>query len=127
MKPLPLAARTHNRTQRDFCRWCGNDGIVVAQTRNAQAGAWAIERGIHPPAGSVYEEMAPCPYCELGFKLEFQEKGVWAPDGFWRGRDEVDLIPLHPTGQPQPLPLGEARTRARELARAVVGHFADPA
>lgn len=34
-------------------------------------------------------ELAPCPACERGKRLEFPEarRGIWGTDGFWRGRD----------------------------------------
>lgn len=106
MKPIPFESRTKNQTERDFCRWCGNDGVVVAAVRPVTQTAWAKTRAekktrseagatFTPPDGAVYEEMAPCPYCEVGYKLEFQKDSPWFPDGYWRGRDQVDLQPLH--------------------------------
>lgn len=71
------------------CTHCGDDGQVLVATR--------------PPG---FEEMAPCPHCVKGYRIEFgfgvkknqREEvidawhqnpggGPWGRDGFWRGRD----------------------------------------
>lgn len=103
MKSLPYEARTKNVGAKDFCRWCANDGYVVVALRAAEPMAPLPQC---KPVGE-YEEMAPCPYCQAGYREEFptpasdNSKPVtapWGPDGFWRGQDLVDLVPLYPSG-----------------------------
>lgn len=102
MRYLPFEEREFkNYTQDVNCPHCV-DYLVV----------YMIQQ---PPYG---EEMAPCPYCERGYRLEFgygksrdgkefrSANPPWGAEGFWRGR-EVPVPPesrLGYLGQRQPIP-----------------------
>lgn len=101
--------RVHNWHGKDVpgpffdCGWCGNDGIVFV--------GWSR-------CGT--DQMAPCPYCEVGFRAEFGKRvdgrGAWGSDGYWRGRQTGGLERL---GRYEPLPVAENRSRLRALAARV--------
>lgn len=127
MKQLPKEARNQNVTGRQECRWCGDIGYVTVYTRIVKS-AWVMSRtrpngdGTLPHDG-IQEEAGPCPYCEAGFREEFPvpkdgnrhpTKPPWGEDGFWQGRDVVDIDPVYPKGF-SPLPLEENIVRIREL------------
>lgn len=110
MKTLDKAQRIPNMTGNDRCRWCLDDGLVVAQTRGP------------------YDEMGPCPFCQKGYLLEFgdgsQKKLQW-PDGFWQGRPPTGIVPLD-SGQP-PLSREENARRMRALLQSMHGAFEEAA
>lgn len=110
MKPLAQEARNKNVSGNEFCRWCGDHGYVTVFTRSVKS-AWTMQRtrpnadGTSPHDG-VEEEYGPCPCCEAGFREEFPvprdtnkhpTKPPWK-DGFWQGREVVDLMPMYPKG-----------------------------
>lgn len=121
MKPLPKEARTKNVSEHEFCRWCGDSAWVVARLRPAVSGYWSKKRGIQ--ANGWYEELAPCPYCESGYREEFPEpssknphpsKPPWDSRGYWRDVDEIELEPVFPSGF-KPLSAEENARRMRDL------------
>ncbi len=74
--------RTLNLTGKQFCTRC-EDGFAITGTR---------QFGDRPMI-----EYGPCPYCELGARLEFPTgtkgpkgepgaKPSWGRDGYWQGR-----------------------------------------
>ncbi len=77
------------------------------------------------PHAATFEQSAPCPFCEAGFREEFPIPKAdnkrpttppWGPEGFWRGRDpmESEIQPAYPKGF-APLPIEENARRMREL------------
>lgn len=130
MKPVPREARTRNlspaRHRREQCWYCDDTGWVVVQTRPAQR--FALNGRIHEPAeGACYEEMAPCPFCERGYGLEFPAadanvKPPWGIDGFWQGRDIPEIEPMR---RGAPMPPAEQAKRMRELRQLMGGAAKD--
>ena len=113
MNSVPLEARTENRSKsgRVRCRYCGDQGQLVVSTRDPQP--TIIGGNIRQAsAGEVFEEYGPCPFCLLGWRLEF-ESGCWGPDGFWQGQDIAEIRPLF--GEAKVLPFAENARRMREL------------
>jgi hypothetical protein len=131
VKLIPNEARSKNVTRHDFCSWCADTGYVVANRRPAVASAWMKKRELQ--ADGWYEEVAPCPYCEAGYREEFPEpapsnkypsKTLWGPDGYWRGIESADLDPLY---RPRSAPLSRQENRGRWAELAVkVGFIAKP-
>lgn len=129
MKPLPKEARNKNVTGNHPCRWCEDTGYVVVGSR-VEKSAWVMSRkrlnaNDAIPHEGTFEEYAPCPYCEAGFREEFPvpkadnkrpTKPPWGEEGFWRGRDpmEAEIQPARPHGF-VPLPIEENTRRMREL------------
>jgi hypothetical protein len=72
--PTPEPERADNLTSNEHCRYCCNDGWVIAGTST-----WM---------GASFEVAAPCPACLRGHKIEFSKDGRWrwGPEGYWRGR-----------------------------------------
>ncbi len=125
MKPIGKEARITNVTGSAFCRWCGGDGYVHVSSRPFKS-AWNMTRekpnsgGSMPYEGASYAEHAPCPFCEAGFREEFPvpkstnkhpTKPPWGEDGYWKGREPVDLKPMYSEPHPSLLELtpGEMR------------------
>jgi len=75
MKPLPKEARAQNIHGDAVCNYCVEGQVVVTA-----------------PEGGYGEGYGPCPFCEKGLRLEFS--GVWDSDGFWQGREVLDLQPV---------------------------------
>lgn len=110
MKTLGKDERTANITDRECCRYCADDGLVVVQTRGP------------------FEEMGPCPFCQQGYLLEFGDPGQsskreW-PNGFWQGRPPTGIVPLEEEGS-RPLSQEENARRMRELMARMVGVTVD--
>lgn len=144
MKPIPNESRSKNVTGSATCRWCGDDGYVVAFMRplgqswselSARLGnPNSVPRGSKKnphwlPEEQFFEEMAPCPYCEAGYREEFPvpkssnahpTSPPWGPDGFWAPRDYVEIQPLYPKGF-HPLSRDENSRRWRELRANIAG------
>jgi hypothetical protein len=129
VKPVPNESRHKNVTGEETCRWCADTGYVVVLLRPAKASLWAQQRGIQP--SGFYEELAPCPYCEAGFREEFPQPGAknkhptsspWRKDGYWaRQSAEFDAPePQAMYGRPfEPLPAEENKRRMLELAEQI--------
>lgn len=88
MKPLPAEARIANITSKPdwnkhvaLCKHCGDTGAVTAMLRRY--------------GEDFIEELAPCPYCQLGYRLEHSHYGT---EGYWQGREAYDIKPLYPNG-----------------------------
>jgi hypothetical protein len=66
--------RIQNVSEDEHCRFCcSSPGLVFVGTELWQ--------------GADYDQVGPCPACELGQKLEFPPKfAQWGPRGFWQGR-----------------------------------------
>jgi hypothetical protein len=71
--------------------------------------------------------MAPCPYCESGYREEFpKQDGNHRPtkvpwyDGFWSQKEseDINLEPLYPHGRTE-LPVEENRAKMEELMERV--------
>ena len=126
MKALPIEARTKNvGAGAEFCRWCGNDGYVTVNVRPAER---ATIRPNRDPEGG-YDEVAPCPYCQAGYREEFPvpktgnahpTKTPWGADGYWRGAETATLQPLYAKGF-HPLTKEENRQRWRDELGPVIG------
>lgn len=86
---------TPPKQQRERCFTCHDEGQVVAATRVETFNGRSAE----------VEEMGPCPYCELGYKIEYQPGSPWGDAGFWQGREQppratfVSAPPMTPAGQ----------------------------
>ena len=122
MERVPLEARIKNRTGKERCRWCAGNGYVVVQTRKPDRVRVAGTR-IQGEASteSFHDEMGPCPFCESGFAEEFPDtskdtsiRPPWGEEGFWKGRQPVELVPLE-AADARPLPPAVQRERLREL------------
>lgn len=61
-KPPPSTNRSAATTA---CVTCGGDRFVVVRLRSPVQTMWMWERNIQPAHDSFYEEMAPCPDCNL--------------------------------------------------------------
>lgn len=84
-----------NRTEptgKVMCRHCADDGFVVVWTRPV------VPSVACPRAVGEVDEMGPCPFCEVGLRVEFppadpksgfQRTGPWGPSGFWGSRQEM--------------------------------------
>lgn len=90
MKALPYEARIPNiddhpkwREEVALCDHCGDTGVVVAMLRRH--------------GEEFIEEMAPCPYCQLGYNTEFKTN-TWGREGYWQGRSQAALQPMYPNG-----------------------------
>lgn len=53
------------------CPTCQDDRFVVVSIRKPMKSQWTEERGLTPPEGAVYEEMAPCPDCNAAADGDF--------------------------------------------------------
>lgn len=125
MKDVPKDARKRNVTGPAECQFCADTGYATVQTRTVMS-AWALARkppnadGSMPHEG-VFEEVAPCPFCEAGFREEFpvpraDNKRATSPpwrDGYWQGREPVEIEAV---GSGSPLSQAENARRMRELA-----------
>ena len=104
--------RTRNVSERETCDWCFDEGLVTVGTR---------------PEGNGHLDMyGPCPYCEIGLKIEFPEKSrrpPWGPEGYWQGRDP-GLTKPKPEGKP--LSKQENALRAKLLLMRWAGADVDP-
>lgn len=132
MKAIPYEARTKNVDGHDDCRWCASDGYVTVAIRPA-AGS-PVRPECKPRTGyGAYDEMAPCPFCQAGYREEFPvprpgnprpTKPPWGDDGYWRGRDVGEVVtPLYPAGS-KPLSKDENRRRWRDDLGSVLGRVA---
>lgn len=74
--------RLTNFTGSETCHACRNG---LAQT------GWRTQGTGQVP------EYGPCPFCELGDRMEFPKEGkswkTWGIDGYWRGREPVVVVP----------------------------------
>lgn len=142
---LPYEARAHNSTGTEHCEWCVDEGLVVVATRpmtpSPPRNRVRPKHRAHLPAprSTAVEEMGPCPYCEVGFKIEFGvgtrrnrdgslgedvvRGGPWGPEGFWRGR-EVPILERMPAHNVRPDP--NAGANLRKLM-ASIGVAVEPA
>lgn len=119
------------------CAYCANDGLVVVDTGDPVDPEWlARVRGMPIPERQrrklhrihYAERVAPCPKCEFGLLIEFPTPdpktheprvGSWGPEGFWRGRPPIELVPVE-TGPPTKVGSVE---RIRELTARLVGQI----
>lgn len=76
--------RTQNVSQDEHCRYCCGTGVKSGM-------GWVFVGW----SGVGTEQLAPCPFCEAGFAVEFPEggKGPWGADGFWQGRSTAGVEP----------------------------------
>ncbi len=113
--------RTANLTGRQHCDWC-DQGLALAAIRPT-------------PIGDGAPEYGPCPWCELGARLEFPtgkpgpkgERGArpsWGLDGYWQGRPPV--VERAPDHSQRLLPAAENLARMRLLMRRYAGEKVDP-
>ena len=124
MSTVPYEARstTAGPKPKERCRYCLDTGWVVVMLRDPvravvtypdkETGGrkpvtipTALERA-RAGAGDAdetqlrYEEMGPCPMCQLGFLTEFprvgekEKTGPWGVEGFWKGRDPMVVVAL---------------------------------
>lgn len=104
--------RIENHSGRETCRMCDRGLAVVGTFRYG---------------GHDRPEYGPCPFCELGERLEFPREQrlwpTWGKDGFWRGR-EPEVVPPKPDGPALPKP--ENALRMRLLLRCYGGEPVDP-
>lgn len=102
--------RVRNYSSDAWCGWCSDGGLV--------------EIGTRPEAKGHVPTFAPCPYCEIGARVEFPERSrpVWH-DGYWQGRP-VDIGP--PPKRGIMLSQTENHMRARLLMRKFAGENTDP-
>jgi hypothetical protein len=112
-----MSDRFANVTGHAVCPHCV-DGLALVQTRPATASIvrphGRLERR---EAQGSYEEYGPCPWCELGFKVEYPEEKharAW-PLGYWQGRPPVVVDP--PPANPEPLSVAENALRLKLLER----------
>ena len=114
MDVLATQSRVKNLTGDGFCVECQNEVSVLVNLRRPGK-ALVQGKAREPQEDTFYEEMGPCPYCELGFQLEFPGKGhgPWGSEGFWRGRPHV--IKTAFPHKEKPLPPEENGLRARLL------------
>jgi hypothetical protein len=127
------------KSGRVICRYCFDTGWVMVALRDPTP-ATVVARGklvqvqtalervqtadmTADVDGLRHEEMAPCPMCQVGYRVEFPQpsdknpnpgRGPFGEDGYWKGRDAVDLVPMEASGS-LPLPKAENAKRAREL------------
>lgn len=132
MKAIPAETRIRNRipprSLREKCKWCGDTGNVTIRTRQDDFARRVSAKGEKPhyeaATSQPIEEVGPCPFCEMGYDLEFPSQDdvktgkrirpPWGMDGFWQGRETADVEPLYPTGT-TPLPHEENKRHMREL------------
>ncbi len=112
-----MSDRFANVTGHATCPHC-IDGLALVQTRPATASIvrphGRLERR---EASGDYEEYGPCPWCELGFKVEFpveKQDRTWKL-GYWQGRPGVVVDP--PPVDPPALSGAENLLRTRLLER----------
>ena len=135
MQTVPLESRSQNRTGSERCGYCLDEGQVVVLLRALGPAVELVNgvirrkkrRGPEPPG---YEEMAPCPYCEHGYHVEFPQPnaknakpgpGPWGKHGFWAdAASELahGIEKLQSAGY-GPLPVHENRSRLQKLAEQI--------
>jgi hypothetical protein len=130
VKPLPKEARTPNlpgkEGKQERCHYCLDTGYVVAVLRPAGA-AMVHRQRVPPPADSFYEEMGPCPMCQLGYATEFAEGvSAWREEGYWQGREAADIHPLEESDS-KPDTSEENARRAREYIAEITARMAEKA
>lgn len=64
------------------CLTCQDGGFVIAQLRYDQKSRTPKQK-VGP-----FEEMAPCPHCKLGERIEFE---LYGAEGYWQGRTTEHL------------------------------------
>lgn len=80
--------RVQNVSGHGHCEYCcgtGNQPDHVSRS----PGGWVFVGY----SGVGTDQLAPCPYCEAGWIVEFPEKGKgpWGFEGYWRGRETAGL------------------------------------
>lgn len=90
------------------CLHCDDDGQLVVLLRKPDPTFISGGKLIEPNVTERFEEMAPCPHCTKGFRVEFgigvkkntrdeiidawhpsPSGGPWGRDGYWKGRIHV--------------------------------------
>ncbi len=112
-----MSDRFQNVSGHEHCPHC-IDGLALVGFR-AAAGVIVVPHGRvmrkDPVEDARYEEYAPCPWCEKGFKAEWPNETrqrVWK-GGYWQGRPPVVEDP--PAAEPKPLPARENQLRLKLL------------
>jgi hypothetical protein len=128
------------------CRYCLNTGFVTVALRDptpamvvyrdadgkqhTRAQPTALMRAqeeSRPEDGLRYEEAGPCPMCQLGYDMEFPpptaknpnpKPGAWGADGYWRGQEWAEVLPMEEEDA-KPLPKRENARRMRELSASL--------
>ena len=127
--PLPREARTRNRSGAEHCRFCDDTSYVVVAVR------YALKHGNGEERVGPFEEVGPCPFCELGFAEEFPDlskrkeqsrptEPPWGDAGFWQGRPTTEIRPLYEG--PRRFLSHEENARRMRLLAAKVGAVAKP-
>ncbi len=120
---------TENRRTRNFsnverCEWCEDGWAVVAY------------RPVPAETSPDLPEYAPCPWCELGARLEFPtgevtKKGYpparahWGTPGYWQGKPPA--VERAPVSDSEPFTHAENTLRWRLILRRMGGAPVDPA
>ncbi len=117
--------RTRNYSNVERCEWCEDGWAVVAFRR-----PFPRETSLGLP------EYAPCPWCELGARLEFPtgevtKKGYpparahWGTPGYWQGKPPA--VERAPVNDGVPFTFTENKLRAELLLRRYAGADVNPA